>query len=280
MNDQRDSRSPRDRLLGMARAAREWPLAEQRRTATALMRMALGWEENGGMKPTRPERVALTEPNPFAKVADLRAPQAPACTESEIFEAVYGEPTGTKHWNALLGARDISDDNVAEALARHLTIEKLCEETERKSLRNTGLSILDLTKQECAHALDKIPPGALRGRVLQLFEDPNTRHLIPSSLRAVLVPSPEPAKSTPKHAGGRPRQYDHGMVEAEVSRLMDHHGEFAVVDKQWNSQARLEDALKQFCEKNFGEEPARSTLAAPIASGLAKWRDKKSNNRR
>lgn len=215
MNDQRDNRSPHDRLLGLARAARERPLAEQRRTATALMRMALGWEENGGMKPARPERIELDKPNPFAKVADLRAPQAPACTESEIFEAVYGEPTGTKHWNALLGARDVSDDNVAEALARHLTIEKLCEETERKSLRNTGLSILDLTKQECAHALDKIPPGALRDRLLQLFEDPNTRHLIPASLEAVLIPAAPAAP--PSEAAKAPQRK---VPEAELVRYL------------------------------------------------------------
>ena len=55
---------------------------------------------------------------------------------------------------------------------------------------------------------------------------------------------------------------------------MDHHGGFVAGDKEWDCQARLEEAVMQFCKTKFGEEPARSTLQAPISSGLAKWREK------
>jgi hypothetical protein len=64
------------------------------------------------------------------------------------------------------------------------------------------------------------------------------------------------------------------MIEAEVSKLMDDHGEFVDAD-EWNCQAQLEEELMLFCKDKFGEEPAHSTLAAPISRGLAKWREKK-----
>jgi len=78
-----------------------------------------------------------------------------------------------------------------------------------------------------------------------------------------------------KGRGGRPRRYDHDTIEDEVLRLMDHHGDFVAGDKEWDCQARLEEALARFCIEKFGEEPARSTLQAPISSGLAKSRQKK-----
>jgi hypothetical protein len=84
----------------------------------------------------------------------------------------------------------------------------------------------------------------------------------------------KPAEAWKGH-GGRPPRYDHDMIEAEVLRLMDHHGEFIIGDAQWNCQARLEEALMPFCKKSFGREPARSTLQAPIQSGLDKWREKR-----
>jgi hypothetical protein len=194
-------RSPRERLLGMARAARESPVAERRRTALALMRMALGWEEGIG-------RLAL------------HAPRTPLCTEAEIFEAAYGDPTGAEYWQAWVEAKDnyepppppdASEGDRAAALARqahsdivkllatHLAHERLRQMSERESPTNAPvgvfaigrpggrLSILGLMQQECARALTMIPPGALRGRLLQLFENPNTRHLVPASLRAFLT---------------------------------------------------------------------------------------------
>ena len=75
-----------------------------------------------------------------------------------------------------------------------------------------------------------------------------------------------------KKGGGRPRTYDPATVEAEVIRLMDERGEFDTRDEEWNCLARLEAELMRFCEAEFGKEPARSTLQAPISNGLATWR--------
>jgi hypothetical protein len=74
---------------------------------------------------------------------------------------------------------------------------------------------------------------------------------------------------------GRTRTYDPELVGAEISRLMDYHGEFSALDRKWKCQARLEEALQEFCKKKFGTEPARSTLQNLIKRGLAEWREKK-----
>lgn len=80
--------------------------------------------------------------------------------------------------------------------------------------------------------------------------------------------------AAPRGRSGRPRRYNRERLEDEVVRLMDYHGEFDVDDREWNCQARLEDALAQFCIEKLGDGPAHSTLAAPISSGLAKWRQR------
>jgi hypothetical protein len=82
----------------------------------------------------------------------------------------------------------------------------------------------------------------------------------------------------PKNKGGRPKAVDWDIVKTEALRLMDHHGEFISGGAQWNAQARLEVALKIFCENRFGHEPADSTFRGYIPAWLIEWRANKTGS--
>jgi hypothetical protein len=92
--------------------------------------------------------------------------------------------------------------------------------------------------------------------------------------------SPEPAADEPASNGqdaprkttrvGRTPKLDWKMVEDEVCRLMEHHGEFDVSDPDWNCQARLEEAVEGYVETTFGvnDAPRRSTIRVHVKSAL------------
>jgi hypothetical protein len=60
------------------------------------------------------------------------------------------------------------------------------------------------------------------------------------------------------------------MVEGEVSELMKHHGPFDPSDREWDAQARLEEAIKDYVEKTFGRRPADSTIRHHVGIALKK----------
>lgn len=72
--------------------------------------------------------------------------------------------------------------------------------------------------------------------------------------------------------GGRPQEFPWTDIEGEAMRLMDYHGDFSQDDKEWNAQARLEEALMNFCLEKFRRQPSISALRAKIGPWLAKWR--------
>jgi hypothetical protein len=77
---------------------------------------------------------------------------------------------------------------------------------------------------------------------------------------------PEKAKR-----GAKPK-YSWDLIETEFRRLMDHHGDFDVSDPEWDAQARLEEALNEFCQKAWQREPSPSTLRERLPGWLAVWR--------
>ena len=77
---------------------------------------------------------------------------------------------------------------------------------------------------------------------------------------------------------GRVPILEWAMVETETLRLMDHNGEFSADDPTWNSQARLEATLFEFCQTTFDKEPAISTLRGKLKPWLQTWRATKVSN--
>jgi hypothetical protein len=83
--------------------------------------------------------------------------------------------------------------------------------------------------------------------------------------------APHDAQS-PAHPGGRKPVVNWGMVGREVFRLMELHDEFSVDDPDWNAQARLEEAVENYCRTTFQNVPSESTIRDNIRKPLAQWR--------
>lgn len=79
----------------------------------------------------------------------------------------------------------------------------------------------------------------------------------------------------PANKGGRPPAVDWKVVKDEVFRLMDYNRDFGPDDPDWNAQARLEEALEDYCETEFGKRPAKSTIQLRIKPWLEEWRNSK-----
>lgn len=75
--------------------------------------------------------------------------------------------------------------------------------------------------------------------------------------------------------GGRPPEFPWGEIKAEAIGLMDYHGDFSTDDEEWNAQARLEEALTEFCSKKYDRVPSPSTLREKLPAWLAEWRNRK-----
>jgi hypothetical protein len=78
------------------------------------------------------------------------------------------------------------------------------------------------------------------------------------------------------HPGGRPPVANWEMVEEEVFRLMNDNGEFSVDDPEWNAQARLEEAIGDFCENKFEKRPSETVIRDNIRKPLERWRQLRS----
>jgi hypothetical protein len=72
------------------------------------------------------------------------------------------------------------------------------------------------------------------------------------------VQSTSAIQSETPHPGGRPPVVNWEMVDEEVFRLMNDNGEFSVDDPEWNAQARLEEAIGDFCENKFEKRPSET----------------------
>ncbi len=71
---------------------------------------------------------------------------------------------------------------------------------------------------------------------------------------------------------GRKTEYDWDTVEAELYRIMDAKGDFSPEKKGWTAQARLEDALLDFCGLVLGREPSPAVLRRKLPEWLGAWR--------
>jgi hypothetical protein len=90
----------------------------------------------------------------------------------------------------------------------------------------------------------------------------------------VADPVPVASEAAPaKNPGGRPAIAPQDKVDAEVFRLMRLHGEFAADNPDWDSQARLEDAIGDFCETLTGKRPKETTLKNYVKEPLRRWRE-------
>jgi len=89
-----------------------------------------------------------------------------------------------------------------------------------------------------------------------------------------LADSAKPAAAP--HPGGRPPVVNWSMVDEEVFRLMNDNGEFSVDDPEWNAQARLEEAIADFCESKFKTRPSETTIKDNIHEPLERWRQSRS----
>jgi hypothetical protein len=87
------------------------------------------------------------------------------------------------------------------------------------------------------------------------------------------------APKTATKRGGSTRGIDWAMVDEEVSRLVDENGDFVPADPNWDCQARLEKAIRDFIKETFknsqavkDEGPAESTLRSHVTQSLTDWR--------
>jgi hypothetical protein len=75
---------------------------------------------------------------------------------------------------------------------------------------------------------------------------------------------------------GRTPSVDWSLVENEVFRLMDEHGEFLPGDKEWDSQARLEEAIERFLETTYRRKsPSISTIRRHVRPALQRWKEER-----
>jgi hypothetical protein len=86
---------------------------------------------------------------------------------------------------------------------------------------------------------------------------------------AELAERPAPKKRGPKF------QFDWSAIEHEAIRLMDKRGDLSPLKKSWNTQARLESKLLEFCSQTFAREPSQTQLRTHLGRWLTAWRQKR-----
>jgi hypothetical protein len=64
---------------------------------------------------------------------------------------------------------------------------------------------------------------------------------------------------------GRNLSYDWSGAQSEAMRLMDHHGDFSVDDREWDRQARLEEAIRRHFEARLGPDHPPSEKHDPLS---------------
>lgn len=85
--------------------------------------------------------------------------------------------------------------------------------------------------------------------------------------------APHSTASSPvgTHRKGRTPIYDWAAFDAKLYELLDNHGLPSLDDKEWKDQATVERAMAEWCNNEWGDEPAESTLRNRVRSGLARF---------
>ena len=68
--------------------------------------------------------------------------------------------------------------------------------------------------------------------------------------------------------GAKPK-YNWAAAQEEFRRLMKHHGRLSSDDPEWNSQARIEEAIEKYFEKQLGPDAAPSESL--IRQKVSQW---------
>ena len=84
-----------------------------------------------------------------------------------------------------------------------------------------------------------------------------------------------PSKSERRR--GRPDAYNWTQIEAEVVKLMIHHGEFSPDDPAWDAPAKLKKAILQYCRNTWDCEPGVTQLGRHLSAALDQWRTSPQN---
>ena len=99
------------------------------------------------------------------------------------------------------------------------------------------------------------------------------RTISKKDFEAALVKAGLPEAKVAAKPGPKP-DFDWEMIEAKCYDLMDYHGPFMRSDEEWDCQARLETALRKFCDDTWGRVPADSTLREKLPKWLSAWYEK------
>ena len=169
------------------------------------------------------------------------------------------------------------------------------------AIRDGRLPVYGLRRGDAANALEPVAAIEFSNHVLNAFDDEASYDVLADAARYldfdfdgygiiragdriawsglvalsradVLKLWPAPAIAAKR---GRKAAFDWIAIERKVVELMDHHGEFSPDDPEWNAQARLETAIIEWCEIQFGITPATATLRPKLAKALKKWRKNK-----
>jgi hypothetical protein len=81
---------------------------------------------------------------------------------------------------------------------------------------------------------------------------------------------PDPQPQAERRKGGARARYDWPAIEAEILRLMEKNGDFAPTKRGWDAQARLEEAIVDFCGPDSA--PSESTLRPKLWPIIDSWR--------
>jgi hypothetical protein len=92
---------------------------------------------------------------------------------------------------------------------------------------------------------------------------------------ATLVPTDQPEDRQQKAKPGPKPDFKWEAIETKCYELMDDNGDFMPDDPDWDCQARLETALRKFCEDTWQRQPAPSTLRDRLPGWLSAWRKRK-----
>ena len=218
------------RLLNMAKTVRSWRPYQSRYAVKAIIH------------------------DRFRTGLDLKEPQVD-CTESDIFEAAYGDPDGREYWDSWLFERMPARD-LADLVATH----SASSEAELAKNRSNILRALE-------SEIQKHPRDAAEW----LAQNPNTRHLVSDSLRRHLSMRSErhaeqldvtdlgtSARIAKKNVGGRPPKWDWVAFDGEVVRI-------ANTPNGLPDRTILKQKMVDWCEREWGDSPADSTVRDRIS---------------
>jgi hypothetical protein len=92
-----------------------------------------------------------------------------------------------------------------------------------------------------------------------------------SNFKRWLTPHSSNKQSYSARRGAKPK-FDWPPAEAEARRLMEYHGAFSQEDPEWNAQARLEEAIEKYFEKQLGPDavPSKSMIRLKVSEWLTR----------